>query len=166
MIFSSRSRSSPPESFDAVVAFPAMQVGVRTDGEQVCEIAYLPPGPYASGPKNRLAERAVTQLERYQTDPDFRFDLPFALSGTEFRRRVWQAISAIARGKTLTYGEMAKALRSAPRAVGQACGDNPVPLLIPCHRVVGAAGIGGFAHHAEGFLIETKRWLLEHEKAL
>jgi methylated-DNA-[protein]-cysteine S-methyltransferase len=165
MISSSRSKSSPPEWFDAVMAFPAMQVGVRTDGEQVREIAYLAPGTHALAPRNRLAERAVRQLERYRSDPDFRFDLPFALPGTQFRRRVWQAISAIARGKTLTYGEMAKALGSAPRAVGQACGDNPVPLLIPCHRVVGAAGIGGFAHHGEGFLIETKRWLLEHEKA-
>jgi methylated-DNA-[protein]-cysteine S-methyltransferase len=73
---------------------------------------------------------------------------------------------AIPRGRTLTYGTIAKALGSAPRAVGQACGANRFPVAIPCHRVVAAAGVGGFAHHAQGFHVDIKRWLLRHERAI
>jgi len=151
--------------FDAVMAFPAMRVGVRTQGETIGEIRYLPSAAALVAPGNPLAERAVRQIERYMEDPDFRFELPLAEAGTPFQRRVWEAIRAIARGHTLTYGEMARALRSVPRAVGQACGANPFPLVVPCHRVVGAKSVGGFAHHGAGFHIEIKQWLLQHEHA-
>jgi len=151
--------------FDAVVAMPAMRVGVRAQGEAIGEIRYLPPAGALVAPRNALAARAVRQLERYAEDPDFRFELPLAAAGTLFQRRVWQAIREIRRGQTLTYGEMARALASAARAVGQACGANPFPLVVPCHRVVGARSVGGFAHHGEGFHIEVKQWLLRHESA-
>ena len=152
--------------FDAVIAFPAMHVGVRTDAGVLAEIAYLPRSIATLAPVTKLAERAVRQLEKYIDDPDTRFDLPLAQVGSPFQRRVWAAISAIPCGEVLTYGRIAKSLRSAPRAVGQACGANWFPLVIPCHRVVGAKGLGGFAHHGEGFHLEIKRWLLEHERAL
>jgi methylated-DNA-[protein]-cysteine S-methyltransferase len=152
--------------FDAVVTFPAMHIGVRTQGERIAEIAYLPFSVPALAPRNRLAKRAARQLERYLVDPDSLFDLPLAAVGSDFQRRVWRAISDIPRGRTLSYGQLAKALRSAPRAVGQACGANWFPLVIPCHRVVGASSLGGFAHHGEGFHLEIKRWLLAHEKAI
>lgn len=152
--------------FDAVIEFPVMHVGVRTDAGSVAEIAYLPTSVATLAPANRLAERAARQLEKYIDDPDTRFDLPLAAVGSPFQRRVWSAISAIPRGEVLTYGRIAKSLRSAPRAVGQACGSNWFPVVIPCHRVVGAKDLGGFAHHAEGFHIEIKRWLLRHERAL
>jgi len=154
------------EHWNAVLAFPLMQVGVRTAGERLAEIAYLPPSMAARAPDNALAERAARQIERYRDDPDAPFDLPLAAAGTDFRRRVWAQIAAIARGRTRTYGELAKTLNSSARAVGQACGDNPFPVVVPCHRVVGSAGLGGFAHHGEGWLIESKRWLLQHEGAL
>ena len=156
----------PGVHFHAVVAFPAMCVGVRTMGDAIGEITYLPRTTALAAPEDALAERAARQLERYVEDPDFCFDLPLADAGTPFQRRVWEAIRSIRRGRTLTYGEMAQGLRSVPRAVGQACGANPFPLVIPCHRVVGAKGIGGFAHHGEGFHIEVKQWLLRHENAL
>jgi methylated-DNA-[protein]-cysteine S-methyltransferase len=89
--------------------------------------------------------------------------LPTAPAGSPFQRRVWQAISAIPSGRTRTYGEIAAELGSAPRAVGGACRANPYPLLVPCHRVIGAAGLGGFAGDASGRLIAIKRWLLAHE---
>ena len=85
--------------------------------------------------------------------------------GTPFRQRVWQAIHAIPSGRTLTYGELARKLNSAPRAVGGACGDNRIPLVIPCHRVVASGGIGGFMHASGGDPIAIKQWLLRHERA-
>jgi methylated-DNA-[protein]-cysteine S-methyltransferase len=72
----------------------------------------------------------------------------------------------IPRGETRTYGEVATTLGSAARAVGQACGENRLPIVIPCHRVVAAGGIGGFGHARGGYLLEAKRWLLGHERAL
>jgi methylated-DNA-[protein]-cysteine S-methyltransferase len=151
--------------YDAVLAFPAMQVGVRVEADAIREIVYLPRSVPPRAPRNALAARAAGQLERYLADPDFRFDLPLADAGTAFQRRVWRAICAIRRGRTLSYGEMARVLATAPRAVGQACGANPFPLVVPCHRVVAATGIGGFAHQGAGFLIEVKKWLLRHEQA-
>lgn len=149
--------------FDAVIGFPAMRVGVRVRGEQVAAISFLPPQGELVEPQNALAERAVRQIERYREDPDARFDLPILVEGTDFQRRVWQALCAIPSGRTLTYGEIARQVEGEARAVGQACGDNRLPLVIPCHRAVAADGIGGFAHSTGGFKLEAKRWLLLHE---
>lgn len=152
-------------AFHAVAVFPAMRVGVRA-AECVEELVFLPHDFRACAPANRLAERALRQLERYRDDPEYRFDLPLAAAGTAFQRRVWEAIAAVPRGRTATYGALARALGSVPRAVGQACGANPFPLVIPCHRIVAAGGLGGFAHQRDGFLLGVKRWLLSHERAL
>jgi methylated-DNA-[protein]-cysteine S-methyltransferase len=153
--------------WDAVIEFPKMKVAVETRDERVAGIRYLPLSAESKAPANALAERAVRQLERYRQNPDIRFDLPLLIEGSEFQRRLWAALCEIPRGRTLTYGEMARKLGGedfeSARAVGQACGDNRLPIVIPCHRVVAADGIGGFSHTTEGFLIDAKRWLLMHE---
>jgi methylated-DNA-[protein]-cysteine S-methyltransferase len=151
--------------FDVVVAFPRMKVAVKTRAGRVAEIRYLPPTSPLVEPRDALAAHAARQLERYREDPAAPFDLPLAVEGTPFQLRLWQALCAIPCGKTLTYGELARRLGAPARAVGQACGDNRLPIVIPCHRVVAAAGIGGFAHSTSGYLIEAKRWLLMHERA-
>jgi methylated-DNA-[protein]-cysteine S-methyltransferase len=140
-----------------------MQVAVKTRDGFVSEILYLPPSVAPKPPQTLLGERAAQQLERYRADPDTRFDLPLLIEGTPFQRRLWDALCAIPRGRTLTYGELARRLGGEARAVGQACGDNRLPIVIPCHRVVAANGIGGFAHSTGGYLLEAKRWLLAHE---
>ena len=154
-------------NWDAVIEFPKMKVGVETRDGKVAGIRYLPLDTDSKAPDNELAERAVRQLERYRENPDTKFDLPLLIEGTEFQRRLWQALCEIPRGRTLTYGEMARKLGGADfesaRSVGQACGDNRLPIVIPCHRVVAADGVGGFSHTTSGYLIEAKRWLLMHE---
>ena len=114
-------------------------------------------------PRNPLAERAARQLERYRADSGATFDLPLLIEGSPFQRALWEAMCSIPHGQTRTYGELAQQLGAEARAIGQACGDNRLPIVIPCHRVVAANGIGGFAHATGGFLIEAKRWLLRHE---
>jgi methylated-DNA-[protein]-cysteine S-methyltransferase len=155
------------ELFSAIVAAPFGAVGIRSDAEVVRELVYLPATFAPKAPLDRVAELAATQLARYLADPDFRFDLPLATAGTAFQRKVWEAIAAIPRGQVLTYGQVAKHVQSAPRAVGQACGANWFPLVIPCHRVTAAGGLGGFSNHADadGFHVGVKRWLLAHEGA-
>jgi methylated-DNA-[protein]-cysteine S-methyltransferase len=147
--------------FDAVMRTPFGAVGVRTEAvgtedECVAEIVYLPP-------TDRLARAACEQVERYLAEPTFRLELPLKLVGTRYQRRVWEKIADIPAGRVRSYGEVAKDLRSGPRAVGQACGANFFPLAIPCHRVVASGGIGGFARGDDGFHITIKRWLLAHE---
>jgi methylated-DNA-[protein]-cysteine S-methyltransferase len=153
--------------FDVTVDFPKMKVGVRIREGRIVEIRYLPLSAPGVEPKDALAEKAKIQLERYRDDPDAAFDLPIKMEGTELQKRVWQAMREIPRGETRTYGEIAKELGGDDwelnRVVGQACGDNKLPIVIPCHRVVAANGIGGFAHSTDGYLIEAKRWLLNHE---
>jgi len=151
--------------WDAIVEFPKMKVAVATRDERVVALQYLPPSVEPLAPCNALAERAVRQLERYRDDPDARFDLPLLVEGTPFQRGVWSAMCAIPRGRTRTYGDIAQALGGEARAVGQACGDNRLPVVIPCHRVVAADGIGGFGHATSGYLLEAKRWLLMHERS-
>ena len=153
--------------FDVTVDFPRMKVAVATRDDRVVEIRYLPLSAPSIQAKNPLAAKAAQQLEYYLADPDAKFDLPLAIEGTPFQRRLWQALCEIPRGRTRTYGELARELGGAhfdmSRAVGQACGDNRLPVVIPCHRVVAADGVGGFAHSTGGYLLEAKRWLLAHE---
>jgi len=149
--------------FDVVIEFPKMKVAVKTREDRVVEIRYLPLSFGSISPTNPLAERAARQLERYREDPDATFDLPLLIEGSPLQRSVWDAMCAIPRGRTRTYGELAAELGADARAIGQACGDNRLPIVIPCHRVVAADGIGGFGHSTGGYLLEAKRWLLMHE---
>ena len=154
-----------PSIFSAIVPAPFGAIGIRTVGGLLQELVYLPPSHAPQDPADALAERTATQLERYFAEPDFCFDLPLAAVGTRFQQRVWRAIASIPRGHVRTYGELARLLESAPRAVGQACGANWFPLVVPCHRVTAATGLGGFSNSADadGFHIGVKRWLLAHE---
>lgn len=149
----------------AVIAAPFGAVAVETDAERVCALRFLPPTPEVA-PSNDLGIEAVEQLKRYFADPGYHFDLPLDIRGSDFQCRVWDAISAIPSGTTRRYGELAADLTAPARAVGQACGDNRLPIVIPCHRVIGADSLGGFAHSSGGFSVSVKRWLLEHEGAL
>ena len=158
---------STPQSAGLSVALPAPfgKVGIFTSGEFIHEIVFLPSAHPPITPRDALGEKAAGQIQRYLDDPDAPFTLPLALRGTAYRRRIWAAIAAIPRGRTRSYGDLAQDASSAARAVCQACGDNPFPLVIPCHRVVAASGPGGFAHDRGGYLLDTKRWLLLHENA-
>jgi len=149
--------------YQAVVVAPGFCIGVRCDEEEIHALEYLEPCPEVS-PANALAFETVRQLRTYLAAADFAFSLPLRPSGTVFQRRVWEQIAAIPAHQTRSYGELARALHNAPRAVGQACGANPFPLVVPCHRVIATGGgLGGFARQRGGFLLVVKRWLLAHE---
>jgi methylated-DNA-[protein]-cysteine S-methyltransferase len=109
-----------------------------------------------------LLDEARRQLEAYFAGRLYCFDLPLAASGTAFERRVWAAMREIPFGETRRYGELAFELGSAPRAIGGACGRNPIPIVVPCHRVLARGGIGGYSGGAG---LATKRALLALEAA-
>ena len=107
-----------------------------------------------------LLVEARCQLQAYFERRLTGFDLPLAPAGTPFEQRVWLAMRQIAHGQTRSYGELAMEVGSAPRAVGRACGHNPIPIVIPCHRVLARTGLGGYSG---GCGLETKRALLALE---
>jgi len=151
--------------YDVTVEFPKFKVGVATRDGVVTQLKYLPLSFDSVSARNDLAKRAAQQLEAYKRDPNARFDLPVVVEGTELQKAVWEKMRAIPRGKTRTYGDLARELGADARDIGQCCGDNRLPLVIPCHRIVASNGIGGFAHATSGYLVEAKRWLLMHEAA-
>ena len=151
-------------AFQAIVPAPGFSLGVRCDDDEVVALAFLPPRPEVV-PDNALVAEVARQLRAYLADPEFAFSLPLRPAGTRFQRRVWEQIAAIPGRETRTYGDLARILKTGPRAVGQACGANPYPVVVPCHRVVAAGGgLGGFARQGGGFLLDVKRWLLAHEQ--
>ena len=151
------------ESHQARLATPFAVLGIRTVGDMLTDIEYLPRGVATLAPTTPLAARVCRQIEQYLDDAQFRFDLPFDYRGTPFQCRVWREIAKIRAGKTNTYKGIAARLHSAPRPVGGACGRNRLPLVIPCHRVLASNGIGGFMHARAGDPITIKQWLLAHE---
>jgi len=151
------------ETYQARHPTPFAVLGIRTGNGRLQGIDYLPRGAAPLSPLDQLAARVCRQLERYLDDPAFRFDLPFDFNGTGFQCRVWREIHRIPSGRTITYLDIARKLRTAPRPVGGACGANRIPLVIPCHRVVGASGLGGFMNAKSGSPLEIKKWLLAHE---
>ncbi len=121
-------------------------------------------GPGGEDLSSAVLERARQQLDEYFAGGRTAFDLPLDPTGSAFERRVWDALRAIPFGTTMSYSELARRLGDgrATRAVGAANGKNPIPIIIPCHRVVGSRGeLTGY-----GGGLDRKRWLLEHEGAL
>ncbi len=107
-----------------------------------------------------LLAEAARQLDAYFAGRLTEFDLPLEPAGSPFERRVWVAMQAIPYGETRCYGDLAEAIGSAPRAVGGACGKNPIPIVIPCHRVLAKSSLGGYSG-AGG--LATKQTLLSLE---
>lgn len=146
----------------ALIESPLGPLGLTWVGETLTGVD-LEPEPSIGATANDPPPGLVAQIQRYFADGRAPFDLSIQAGGTAFQRRVWDLMQAIPAGETRTYGDIARDLDSAPRAVGQACRANPVPIVVPCHRVVAASGLGGFAGDSSGHRLGVKRWLLCHE---
>lgn len=149
--------------YDAILPAPFGALGVRLADEALAGLDFLPPETALRPCGSAAVHRVAHELDAYYADPRHVWKLILAPVGTLFRQRVWQVLAAIPSGQTRTYGDIARELASSPRAVGQAVGDNPIPIVIPCHRVLSAHGPGGFMHDTGGFPMTVKRWLLHHE---
>ncbi len=144
---------------------PAGRILLRFDGEILIGVDFgdaagvadcppLPPSDARRWLEAYFAGRDPGPLPRHE------------MGGSKFQRRVWTEMLRIPRGQTLSYGELAQRIGSAPRAVGQACKRNHLPLFIPCHRVVAASSLGGYSGARDGHQLDRKRWLLHHEAAV
>ena len=136
------------------------RLGIVEEGEVIVALVW---GDVECDPDTPLQREAAAQLRAYDEGRLQQFDLPYRINGSEFQRRVCDAMFAIPFGETRTYGELAKELGYSAQAIGGGCGGNPIPIIIPCHRVLGANGrMVGFSG-AGG--VETKVALLRHEGA-
>ena len=139
-------------------------VGNLTVSEDNGAIVALDFGRGMTQTRTALLDAAVAQLAAYFDGSLTRFDLPLNPHGTAFQKKVWHLMVAIPYGGTCAYADLARDLNSAPRAIGGACGANPIPVIIPCHRVLAAGGKLGCYSGGEG--LDTKIALLRLEGAL
>jgi methylated-DNA-[protein]-cysteine S-methyltransferase len=157
------SQQESPQAYTAVIDSPLGRLGIVTRDTRLCRLDYIADAQRPKAATTAFARQVARQLAQYFSDPGYTFTLALDLQGSVFQCRVWEALTQIAAGQTVTYGELAARLGSGARAVGNACRHNPVPVIVPCHRIIGTAGIGGYSGSRDGREIQRKRWLLNHE---
>ena len=143
------------------VESPVGRLALQADNEALTGVRWASAGERSRDTPSPLLKEATRQLARYFARKLTAFDLPLAARGTDFQKSVWKMMREIPYGETATYGGMAMALGSGPRAVGMACGRNPIPIIVPCHRVLGSGGKEGGFSGGQG--LPTKRKLLALE---
>jgi methylated-DNA-[protein]-cysteine S-methyltransferase len=153
--------------FDLILSTPIGHLGIQCDNAKLKAIRFLEQSvvPIPSAKQSINVRKIASTIEAFFHEPTCLKNVAVSLKGTPFQKRVWQALRHIPLGQTRTYGELAKKLNTSARAIGMACRTNPVPLVIPCHRVVAINGIGGFCGFTQGTKISIKEWLLAHEGA-
>lgn len=143
---------------------PIGPLKINTQNDALTLIRFLSEEPETQCITDSFTQQIQQELQTYFQNPHHIFKVKLAIKGTPYQLNVWNALSNIPVGQTLTYQALAGQLKSSPRAIGNACRANPVPIIIPCHRVVARKGLGGFAGNINGQLIEIKKWLLQHER--
>lgn len=154
--------------YQAIISAPIGNIGVRLHDGRLSELTILDAQHTVSAEQPEQSEDASVDrvrraLQDYFRDPFSIAPPALELLGTPFQLRVWRALQQIPPGTTRCYGELARRLNTSPRAIGNACRQNPVPIFVPCHRVVAANGDGGFMGATGGWAVSVKRWLLAHE---
>jgi methylated-DNA-[protein]-cysteine S-methyltransferase len=160
-----KGRSVGVTGYDAVIATPVGRVGIRLQDDALADVSFLGNGGVPHAARTAAAREVCRALRAYFANPRFSFHVPLTPSGTPFQQRVWRALRRIPAGRTLSYGALARKLATSARAVGNACRANPVPIVVPCHRVVAVNGAGGFMGKRSGSALRLKHRLLEHERA-
>ena len=151
------------QTFDAVIDSPVGRLGIHLRGKALSRLEFLSGRHKLVQPASLDARHIVSLLCAYFDNPRQSLDIALQVDGTPFQKKVWRALQAIPAGRVMTYGTLAGRLGTGARAVGNACRSNPVPLVVPCHRVVAQKGLGGFAGDRRGRLLTVKRRLLQHE---
>lgn len=153
----------PHHAYNAIIDSPIGKLGIQLHDHKLTHLIFLPKNTKNQAPTDAIAQTIQTQLTQYFQNPLHRFKIAFDLIGTTFQKSVWKKLSEIPNGTTVTYGMLAKQLQTSPRAVGNACRTNPIPIIIPCHRVLAMNHIGGYAGKTDGNMLDIKQWLLQHE---
>ena len=149
-----------------ITATPIGKLAVEYENDFILEIYKVASQTRIGLGKDCFSKEIQKQLQAYFVGDLQVFNIPFLFTdSTDFQLQVWGQIRKIPFGATKTYGEIAKKIKSGPRAVGNACRRNKLLLVVPCHRVVSTTGLGGFMGNSNGSLTRGKQWLLDHEQA-
>ena len=152
------------QQHDAVINSPIGKLGIVVVANKLVKIDFLPRQSSTLVTHNFVIQQTIKQLKEYFCHPRVRFKIPLCLAGTPLQQQIWQAIQRIPCGKTMTYGELAQKIATSPRVIGNACRCNPIPLVIPCHRVVAATDLGGYCGKGNKNRLLIKQWLLDFEQ--
>ena len=150
--------------YQAIISAPFGALGISVASGSLCGLEFLPGETPLQAPIDVTTQCICAQVQEYLLNPHSGLDIPLSADGTAFQQRVWQILRAIPLGSTITYAELAERVGSGARAVANACGANPIALVIPCHRVVAKKGLGGFMQGRATDSLAIKRWLLAHEQ--
>jgi len=153
-------------TFVAVITTPIGKLGLIISNNKLIGLKFLPENTLLLINKDPGISRIASIIEQYFYDPKTTFNISIYAVGTPLQQKIWQELQKIPPGQTMTYGEVAKIVGTSPRIVGNACRHNPIPLVIPCHRVLAKAGLGGYFGVDQEHFLQVKRWLLAHEKAI
>jgi len=153
--------------FDAIIAsplpLPLCRVAIRVSDDSLQQLDFVSQRYPLKPATKPYAKHVVAQLRHYFSDAAFQFSVQLDSLGTDFQKRVWEQLQRCPSGRVWSYSELAGRINSGPRAVGGACRCNPIPLIVPCHRIVAKHGIGGYAGKTAGSMLKIKHWLLQHE---
>jgi|MGYP006105098319 methylated-DNA-[protein]-cysteine S-methyltransferase len=151
------------DTFDYILPSPIGPLGLNISTKGIQRLFYIKTKQDSKIPSTGFGATVYQQVTEYFELQRTKFDLPIDIQGTQYQNKVWSEIAKISYGESLTYGDVANAINSGPRAVGNACRHNPIPIIIPCHRVVKKGGLGGYCGSIAGREIQQKDWLLRHE---
>jgi len=151
------------DTFAAVIITPIGKLGLVINDAKLTCLQFLPVDTPLLISNNPDINKIASIIEQYFCDAKIVFDIPIYTTGTPLQQKIWQELQKIPSGQIMTYGQVAKIVGTSPRIIGNACRRNPIPLVIPCHRVLSKAGLGGYFGAEQEYFLQIKRWLLEHE---
>lgn len=151
--------------YQAVLSSPIGRLGLSVfEDAFITGLEFLDDKTPLVAPKTSFTQQVAKVLEAYFESKKALPNLPVRLNGTPFQLKVWECLRSIPPGQALTYGDVAKSLQTGPRTVGNACRQNPLPIIVPCHRVIASDGsVGGYSGERKGRFFRIKQWLLDHE---
>ena len=152
----------PP--YTSIISSPIGKIGIVLQDNKLIKLTLLPDTDSTLSAQDNLSQHITDELNHYFHNPQHHFKINFQLHGTPFQQKVWQALQKIPSGKTVSYGTLAQQLQTSPRAIGQGCRTNPILIIVPCHRIIAANHLGGFAGTTSGSWMQIKSWLLRHEE--
>lgn len=151
------------KSSDVVISSPLGRLGFSLIDDKLHSIEFLPQTKARNPHLKKKLQPVLDEIAAYFVNPQHHFHFKAELQGTSFQKSVWKALQQIPCGTTVSYQDLAQKLKTSARAIGNACRKNPLPILIPCHRVVAKNGLGGFCGTRQGKFLQIKQALLEHE---
>ncbi|CAL7959874.1 Methylated-DNA--(protein)-cysteine S-methyltransferase [Gammaproteobacteria bacterium] len=151
------------QQYNCAITSPLGKLGLTIVDKELTKIQFLSTRAQLLAAQDSLAHQIVAKIKKYFCSPRLQFKLPIQAKGTPLQKKIWRALQKIPCGKTVTYGELAQKIGTNPRVIGNACRRNPIPIVIPCHRVVAKAGLGGYCGKTCNDFLKIKKWMLQHE---